>query len=250
MRLFSASLNLPVFDLDALSGGHGSVIVVSRQTPDFGKHYHGLAPAGVGEWATPAPGHHRNCLLRSMKETACPRNISCRPSHRVWAGHPTSAGHPFRRKRSRSNVSSVRNLPCRNDSASSRMRNKSTGPSARTDLASCSTNSPMRRLNAGDLAGGANDLSSPGVAASWYRSLMINGEEEPGSIVVKLDELTATLRWKMKIPCAEEADLRPRQLCNRWRLSQSCPPPWPCARPYRKTRMNGAIHMRVALGIT
>ena len=70
-------------------------------------------------------------------------------------------------------------LAIRNNSASSRMRNKSTGPSARTDLASCSTNSQTRRLNAEDLAGGANDLSSPRVTASWYRSLMIAAKRNP-----------------------------------------------------------------------
>jgi hypothetical protein len=52
------------------------------------------------------------------------------------------------------------------------------------------------------------------------------GEQETGTIVVKLDKLTATLRWKMKIPCTEKANLRPPQLCNCWRLFQSCRPPW------------------------
>src|SRR3984893_9141597 len=46
------------------------------------------------------------------------------------------------------------------------------------------------------------------------------GEQETRPVVVELDEPAAALGRKMKIPGAEEADLRPSQLRNHRRLTQ------------------------------
>jgi hypothetical protein len=45
------------------------------------------------------------------------------------------------------------------------------------------------------------------------------GIEEARSIVIELDELTAALGRKVKIPCTEKAHLWSSQLRNRWRVS-------------------------------